>query len=763
MSIPQILIVEPEPVLACGLERIVSDLGYRAVLVAERSRALETARLSGPDLFLLGNADALPTLVLAEELRRVIERPLLLIVNRLDSALMARYQALAPEAVLQEPVPELGLALAIKLALQRSRHDQQRQAASVALSESEQQFRGIFASAADGVIVSDQAGVVLLANPRAEAMLGYAPGELLGQSIEVTLPERLRAMHRHMRERYAPTPTPRPMGRGLNIIARRKDGSEFAADVSLSTLQTQRGLVVTSMLQDISAKVRAEEDLKRANRMLRVLSAGNEALVRAGSESGLLEAVCRAIVEVGDYPSVWVAYGSGADTPRVAMQAGEPGVLDSCASYWESEHCVVNQVLRGGEPVIMRASQVQGAWCETAKRHGFLAEAALPLKRGAETFGVLSILSRQEGAFNADEVKLLKELAGDLGYGIAGQRGEVVRCQAESRLRLFEQAIESSANGIMISDSTLPDKPIIYVNPAFERITGYAASAVFGRNARFLLGQDQDQMPLEELRAALRQAREARVELRNYRPDGSPFWNELSIAPVREPDGRVSHFVGIINDISERVEYEAQLERHATHDALTGLANRSLLFDRVRQAMYYAQRSERSVAVLLLDLDRFKDINDTLGHGVGDQVLLEAAARIRACVRDRDTVARLGGDEFVVVLADMAQGEDVAGLARKLLAMLAQPLTVSTGAEVYLGASAGIALFPSDGGSPEVLLKNAAGDLIWVENYSTKGMVDDQPARRLEGVFIYAGTKRYTTAIGASKTVHLIRATDLRD
>ncbi len=707
MSTPQILIVEPDAQVARRLGHIVERLGYRALTVVDPLQALDTASQTRLDLFVLGDADALQTLALAQDLRRQFERPLLLIAKRLDPALIEHYKALAPEGVLQEPVHDLTLELAIELALQRSRHDQQRRAASAALGESEEQFRGIFASAADGVIISDQTGVILMANPRCEAMLGYEPGELLGQSIEVMLPERLRAMHRQMRERYAPSPQPRSMGRGLNIIARRKDGSEFAADVSLSTLQTQHGLLVTSMLQDISAKVMAEEQLKRANRMLRVLSAGNEALVRATSETGLLESVCRAIVEVGGYPLVWVGYGSGTDALRLAMQVGELGVLDRCAPYWESERCVVNQVLRGGEPVIMRSSQAQGARCETVERHGFLAGAALPLKRAGETFGVLCILSRQDGAFNADEIKLLTELAEDLGYGIAGQRSEVVRRQAEARLRLFEQAIESSANGIMISDCSLPDKPITYVNPAFERITGYASVTVLGRNARFLVGQDTDQLPLEELRAALRQAREARVELRNYRPDGSQFWNELSVAPVRQEDGTVSHFVGVINDISERVRYEAQLERHATHDALTGLANRSLLFDRVRQAMFYAERGERSVAVLLLDLDRFKDINDTLGHGVGDQVLLEAAARIQSCVRDRDTVARLGGDEFVVVLADMAQGEDVAGLARKVLATLAQPLTVSTGAEVYLGASAGIALFPSDGHSPEALLKNA--------------------------------------------------------
>jgi predicted signal transduction protein with EAL and GGDEF domain len=142
--------------------------------------------------------------------------------------------------------------------------------------------------------------------------------------------------------------------------------------------------------------------------------------------------------------------------------------------------------------------------------------------------------------------------------------------------------------------------------------------------------------------------------LRNFRKDGSLFWNELSLAPVCDPDGQATHYVGIINDVTKRVNYETQLEHQANHDALTGLGNRNLLTDRITQAITYAQRAQRMVAVMLLDLDRFKVVNDSLGHGVGDTLLKVVAERLNGCVRPGDTVARLGGDEFVRVMVSPA-------------------------------------------------------------------------------------------------------------
>lgn len=278
---------------------------------------------------------------------------------------------------------------------------------------------------------------------------------------------------------------------------------------------------------------------------------------------------------------------------------------------------------------------------------------------------------------------------------------------AEQALLLREQALVSSSNGIMITRSDENDHSIVYVNPAFERITGYSAQEVIGREGRFLVRDDLAQVDLEEIRVALRERREGQALLRNYRKDGTQFWNELHIAPVKDADGiATTHFVSVINDVSERVNYQNELEYQATHDSLTGLANRNLLNDRITQAIAWAKRQGLTVGVMLLDLDHFKLINDASGHGAGDEMLKQVAQRLHSCVRDTDTVARLGGDEFVIVLTDLQETGDVDLIAEKVQAALSRPFDIC-GHDVVATASIGISLFPRDGDHGEILLRYA--------------------------------------------------------
>ena len=180
----------------------------------------------------------------------------------------------------------------------------------------------------------------------------------------------------------------------------------------------------------------------------------------------------------------------------------------------------------------------------------------------------------------------------------------------------------------------------------------------------------------------------------------------LSITKVPEPDGSQSHHVGVFNDISQFKDYQTRLEFLATHDALTGLPNRTLLRDRLDEAISRAQRDGLEVAVLFLDLDRFKSINDTLGHSVGDELLGLVATRLRNAVRDVDTVSRMGGDEFAIILGDCRDSSDVATLAHKLRELISHCFVVET-RELFVTASIGISCYPQDGTDAATLLKNA--------------------------------------------------------
>jgi len=277
----------------------------------------------------------------------------------------------------------------------------------------------------------------------------------------------------------------------------------------------------------------------------------------------------------------------------------------------------------------------------------------------------------------------------------------------EQTRRLQEQALVSSSNGIMITRSDDDDHSIVYVNPAFERITGYHADEVIGLEGRFLVRDDLAQPDLDNIRSALREGREGAATLRNYRKDGSLFWNELRIAPVRDLSGAATtHFVSVINDISERVRYQQALEYQANHDSLTGLANRNLLNDRIEQGIAWSKRHESTLGVMLLDLDHFKLVNDASGHRAGDALLKEVAHRLKSCVRETDTVARLGGDEFVIILTDLPQADDVDQIAEKILSTLSRPIEVA-GRDIFVTASIGVSLYPRDGDHGEILLRYA--------------------------------------------------------
>lgn len=286
-------------------------------------------------------------------------------------------------------------------------------------------------------------------------------------------------------------------------------------------------------------------------------------------------------------------------------------------------------------------------------------------------------------------------------------RDITARKRDEQNLLVFKRAIESSVNGITITDAVNGENLIIYVNPAFERMTGYAGHEVLGKNPRFLRGNDRDQVELRKLAMALEERREGYFVLRNYRKDGSQFMNELYVAPVRDRDGAVTNYIGIMNDISDQRRYEEQLVYQANHDPLTGLPNRNLLQDRLGQALALeSSRRRNPIGVMFLDLDNFKKINDTLGHTVGDMLLKAVANRLRNCVRGGDTVSRLGGDEYILILPNVKEMHDVTTVAKKLIGLFSTPFLLM-GHELYITASIGIALFPSDGDTVDALLKNA--------------------------------------------------------
>ncbi|NTV09672.1 MAG: EAL domain-containing protein [Zoogloea sp.] len=277
------------------------------------------------------------------------------------------------------------------------------------------------------------------------------------------------------------------------------------------------------------------------------------------------------------------------------------------------------------------------------------------------------------------------------------------RKDLEERLNLYSKVFESAAEGIFITD-TRPR--IIAVNPAFTAITGYALAEVSERDPRMLkadrLGDDE----YAEIWRAARETGRWQGEIWNRAKSGEAYPQSLSLNAVRDESGRLAHYVAIFSDISKRKAEEERVRFLAQHDGLTGLPNRDLLRDRLTQAIALAHRHRGQVAVLFLDLDGFKGVNDTFGHRAGDVLLCRVAERLKACVRDQDTVARLGGDEFVLVLPLIGHTHAPEHVAHKIIRTLAEPQQIE-GERVSVGVSIGISVYPEDGGDVETLLRNA--------------------------------------------------------
>jgi len=327
-------------------------------------------------------------------------------------------------------------------------------------------------------------------------------------------------------------------------------------------------------------------------------------------------------------------------------------------------------------------------------------------------------------AQNATVIRLLRE-TGSPHSAIGDLPREAIRAQAKAALSILERdlvrvavgidplelaalAIQNSPDGVVImsppGDEGVPK--ILYVNRAYCRMTGMSTEDVLGQPIEIFRVAESDQAMRDALLHPLCQRSPFEGEAIAYRKNGHEYFLELLLVPIHEPNGEVTHWVAYMRDISDRKAQLAALEQQAMHDMLTRLPNRTLLMDRITQAIRGAKRRGDEVALMLLDLDGFKEVNDTLGHHSGDIVLQQVALRLREQIRESDTVARLGGDEFAFVLPASRDGAAAVRLARKILASLEEPFTIE-GVKCEIGASVGIAMFPQHGESAEMLMRRA--------------------------------------------------------
>jgi diguanylate cyclase (GGDEF)-like protein/PAS domain S-box-containing protein len=515
---------------------------------------------------------------------------------------------------------------------------------------SEAHFRGIFEQAAIGIVICDAAGVIERVNQRFCAIVGREARTIIGARFDEVL-----------------APMAPQQGAPASAATRRcfrPDGVAVWTHVAFSTQRDEQGTVRALLVtvQDITHLQTATTALAEEERRLRALLAtlGEGVIVRDTHGTIVLHNAAAARI-------------FGLDDGRMRrfrVDSGEIRYICEDGTDYPLDTLPAMRTLQDGEG------------------HS----------------GLVGIV-RGDGSTRwlwAHSQPVLDE-AGALDAVVTAVADITHMREAETRLRLADKAIDHSADAIMI---TTAEGHILRVNPAFTRVTGYSAEDVVGKTPAMFRSGRHDRTFYAQMWAAIRDHGSWQGDIWNRHKDGRLYAERLSISTVRDSAGRPAHYVAVFSDVTEERNKEQHYAHLAHHDALTGLPNRSLMADRLAQSLNLAQRNRRQVALMFLDLDRFKSINDTLGHTGGDALLKAVADRLEASVRESDSVGRQSGDEFLVLLPDLEDGGQAAQVAQKILAALSQPISID-GQQIHASASIGIALYPDDAHDTSALLSHA--------------------------------------------------------
>ncbi len=465
-------------------------------------------------------------------------------------------------------------------------------------------------------------------------------------------------------------------------------------------------------ITDITERKQSEERIQRLTKLYKALGEINQAIVRMEKKEELFPLVCRCAIELGGMKLAWIGQldqATGMVTPvasagdsadylknlRVSSSLDAPeGLSTTGTAIRENRPVIVNDFLQN--PMTM-------PWKAHADRIGWASAAAFPIQRGGVPFAVLTVCHEQANAFDSENIELLKEISKDISFALDNFDRELQRIAGEESLQLAASVYKTSSEGILITDA---DNWIIAINQAFTKITGYEIEEVLGQNSLVFNSDHQDEDFLQNMRQEIEVNGEWEGEVWDRRKNGEVYTKWLNINSIYNDTGSVQRRVVMFTDITQKRETEQLIWHQANYDFLTALPNRQMFHDRLDQEMKTCNRAGLQLALLFIDIDHFKEVNDTLGHDLGDALLKEVALRLRGCVREIDTVSRLGGDEFTIILGSLDDHDVVQRVAQNILNKMSVAFHLGNEA-MHVSASIGITLYPEDATTIEALLINA--------------------------------------------------------
>jgi len=559
------------------------------------------------------------------------------------------------------------------------------------LRASEARKTAVVESAPDAIITMDQEGRIIEFNRAAERVLGYARAEVISKDlVETILPPPVRERyHRELKQGMVRGES--LLGKRIETLGMRADGSEFPIELAITPIQLNRRRLFTAFLRDISVRRRAEQSLAAQLAATRVL-AESESLEEAAPR------VLEALAESLGWELGVLELSDGAAGPGVrSWQRGDISGVTMHELVRQSrtapDGASLAQRVAAGEPVWIDDLAGQPSAAADVEVN-LQAAVVIPIDSAGGLKGTIALLSRRRRPRDDELLGRLGIVGGLVGQFVERKRTEAALRESESRQRALLEAVPDvmfrlSRDGVLL-DGRLPEPhALTFLPPSFR-----------DRHVSDVFPGELAELTLQHLRQAFEGLRIQTFEFALPSAQETRQW-EARIAVCGTDQA-----LAVLRDVTERRRAEERIRTLAYRDPLTELPNRLLFQDRLRVALAQAERRRRHPAVLFLDLDRFKIINDSLGHGFGDRVLCSVGERLQQSVREGDTVARLGGDEFTVLLPDAASPMDVVPVAEKLLEELRRCVSIG-GRDVYVTASLGVSIYPDDGTDVDTLIKNA--------------------------------------------------------
>jgi diguanylate cyclase (GGDEF)-like protein/PAS domain S-box-containing protein len=648
----RILLADDSKAVALPVIESLQQQGHQVIYVQDGCAAVEAYQADPPDLVLMDVM--MPNMDGIEATRRI--KALgggrwvpLLIMTSLSSKeeVMAGLDAGADDYLLKPIVFEF---------LDARVRSMQR------LATMQDSLLGILDNVYDAILTIDEVGIVQTYNSAAERIFGYGATEVLGKNVKMLMPPPYTDEHDGYLARYLRERSPRVIGIGRKVQGCRKNGDVFPMRLAVTEIHTTTGYQFIGLVSDIS-----EEENARAR-------AEASALAVAQSEN-FLKTITDAMPGLVAYWDKDLRCGF-ANKPYQEWFGKLPQAVIGTTMM----------ELMGERLFALNEPHIRGVLTGQPQRF----ERTLTKADGSLGFTLVNYIPDKDA--NGSVV----------GFFVLVSDVTVLK-QAEVELKLAASVFENTIEGIFVTDG---NGVILSVNPAFTSITGFTADEAIGRTPRILRSDRHDEAFYAAVWRDIAAKGQWQGQIWNRRKDGETFLEWQTITKIPAPEGEPVRYISVFNDITELWRKDEYIRHLAFHDALTDLPNRALLMERLNHQTAIAKREQRLLAVMFLDLDRFKFVNDNFGHDVGDDLLKAVAQKLLALVRQSDTVARLGGDEFVIVLNNPESQAEVTHIADRVVAVINEPMEFC-GKSAQVGTSIGIAMYPTNGDTPAELIKSA--------------------------------------------------------